>query len=303
MDFSTVFIFAKQLIATVLILLTMMSPAFGKTGAEYEAENKEELIMSFSAVSDIHIETNNPDSFKNFSDLLKGVKGGKDIDAVVYTGDNVMNGQFLENLFFYTGVRSIMPSENNFVVMGNHDIGNGTGEFDKHYKNFLANNNLLLGNNIDKGYYYRVVNGCYMIFLASEDLTVNDCVMTEEQLAWLEGVLNEAEKNGATTFVFNHHPLYQLTGVEKDSLANLLSQYDNLLYIHGHIHDDLGEDNFKKQGGVDTINLPRSTEAVEYEPGDGIVVEVYEEEILVRGRDFIKGEWVEGLEFRYPLGK
>ena len=90
--------------------------------------------------------------------------------------------------------------------------------------------------------------------------------------------------------------------IVSDSLANLLGRYNNVLYIHGHIHDELGADNFKVEGGINTINLPRSTEVVDYEPGDGIVVEVYENEVLVRVRDFIKGEWVEGLEYRYPLG-
>ncbi len=302
MDISTVLIYLKDLFATIMILLTMMSPVFGGDGAKYSAENPDELVMSFSAVSDIHVETNNPKAFKAFYGLLEGVKAGEDHDAVFYLGDNVMNGQFLENLFFYTGVRSVKPSDNNFVVMGNHDIGNGQGDYDKFYQSFLNCNKFFLGNDIDKGYYYKVINGCYMIVLASEDLTVNTCIMSQEQLDWLKGILDEAKSNNAPIFVFNHHPLYYIEGVESDALAKLLSGYDNLLYIHGHIHDDLGADNFKEQGGVNTINLPRSTEVVEYEPGDGIVVEVYENEVLVRGRDFIKGEWIEGLEYRYPFG-
>ena len=302
MDISTVITFIKEVVSTLLILLAMMSPAFSGDGVEYVAEKPDELIMSFAAVSDIHVETNNPKAYQAFSDILDGVKAGKNIDATVYTGDNVMNGQLLENFFFYSAVRTIKPAKDNFIVMGNHDIGNGTGEFDKHLRNFVLNNKLYLGNDVGKaGYYYRVVNGCYMIFLASEELTVNECVMTQEQLAWLEGILNEAAEKNATIFVFNHHPLYYLRGVESDALAKLLVKYDNLLYIHGHIHDELGTDNFKNQGGVDTINLPRTSEIVDYEPGDGIVVEVYENEILVRGRDFVKGEWIDGLEYRYPL--
>lgn len=302
MNISTVLIYLKGLFATIIILLTMMSPAFGGDGVKYEAENSDELIMSFTAVSDIHVETNNPKSFKAFYNILEGVKAGEDHDAVFYLGDNVMNGQLLENIFFYTGVRSVNPCENNFVVMGNHDIGNGQGDYDKFYQRFYAGNKLLLGNDVGKGYYYKVINGCYMIVLASEDLTVSNCIMSQQQLEWLNGILDEAESKNAPIFVFNHHPLYSLEGVPSDSLANLLSRYDNLLYIYGHTHNELGTDNFSEQGGVYTINLPRSTEVVDYEPGDGIVVEVYKDEVLVRGRDFITGEWIEGLEYRYPLG-
>lgn len=302
MDISTVLIYLKDLFATIMILLTMMSPAFGGDGAKYQAENPDELVMSFSAVSDTHIETNNPKSFEAFYNLLEGVKAGEDHDAVFYLGDNVMNGQFLENFFFYTGVRSVKPSDNNYVVLGNHDIGNGQGDYDSLFQSFYGFNKFFLGNNVEKGYYYRVINGCYMIVLASEDLTVNTCIMSQQQLDWLKNILDEAKSKNAPIFVFNHHPLYYLSGVPSDSLANLLSGYDNLLYIHGHIHDHLGTDNFTQEGGVNTINLPRSTEVVDYEPGDGIVVEVYKDEVLVRGRDFITGEWIEGLEYRYPLG-
>ncbi|MEE1321746.1 MAG: metallophosphoesterase [Acutalibacteraceae bacterium] len=302
MNFSSIVIYLKDLIATIMVLLMMMSPAFGGNGAKYEAENPDELIMSFSAVSDIHVETNNPASYKAFYDILEGVKAGENHDSLVFLGDNVMNGQLLENLFFYLGVRSVMPAEENYVVMGNHDIGNGEGDYNNYRNNFVANNNLFLGNDIDKPYYYKVVNGCYMIFIAPEAITVNTCIMSEEQLSWVEDILNMAKNEEAPVFVFNHHPLYSLEGVEGDALAKLLSSYDKLLYIYGHTHDQLGDDNFSQQGGVNTINLPRSSEVVDYAPGDGVVVEVYEDEILVRGRNFITGEWLGELEFRYPLG-
>lgn len=301
MDISTVLTYLKDLLATVMTLLMMLSPAFGGNGAAYTAEKPDELVMSFAAVSDIHVETNNPKSFNAFRDLLEGVKGGEDIDATVYLGDNVMNGQLLENLFFYLGVRGVMPADKNYVVMGNHDIGNGEGDFKEHKNNFITNNRLYLGNDIGDGYYCRVVNGCYMIFLASEELTVNDCVMTQQQLDWLKGVLDEAKAADAPIFVFNHHPITYLRGVDSNSLVNLCKDYDKLVYIHGHIHDQLGADNFYEVEGIKVINLPRSTEVVDYEPGDGIVVEVYEDEMLIRGRDFITGEWIEGLRYEYSF--
>lgn len=298
---ATVLSFIKQMFLTFVILVTMIPSSFGEKGVPYEAENPDELIMSFSAVSDIHVETNNSESYKAYSQLLEGVKAGENYDAVAYLGDNVMNGQFTENFFFYAGLKAAKPSENNFVVMGNHDIGNGEGDYEKLCKNYIRNNKRYLGNDLEKPYYYKVIKGCYIICLASEELTVDNCVMTQEQLDWLKTVLDEAKEKNATIFVLNHHPVDYLKGVESDSLVNLLSKYDNLLYIHGHIHDKLEKDSFKNVGGVDTINLPRSTEMTDYEPGDGIVVEVYENEILVRGRDFITGEWLEGLEFRYLL--
>lgn len=294
MDITTIVVYLKDLLATVMTLLMMMSPAFGGNEITYTAEKPDEVIMSFSAVSDIHVESNNPKPYNVFYDVLEGLSSGEDNDAVIFLGDNTMNGQSIENLFFFSAVKAISPAEKIFVALGNHDIGNGEGDYDKFVGEYIINNRLYLGNSIDKPYYYEVVNGCYMIFLASEDLAVNECVMTETQLAWLKGVLDEASQQNCRAFVFNHHPLYQLTGVESDALAELLNDYDNVLYLYGHTHDELDADNFGEQGGVDTINVPRATAE-----GNGVVVEVYEDEILVRGRNFITNEWIEGLEYRY----
>ncbi len=304
MDISTVITFIKQVAATFMALIMMVLPSTADTSKlDYGAKNPDGLIMSFSAVSDVHVETNNPDTYNAFSAIINGIKAGKDHSAAVFLGDNVMNGQLLENFFFYMGVKAVNPARYNLIALGNHDLGNGQGDYTKLRKNYLSNNRLYLGNELESTYYYRIIDGCYMIFLASENLTVNDFVMSEEQLEWLEGVLREADAAGAPIFVFNHHPINYIKETDANTLADILRQYDNLLYIHGHIHNHLGTDNFYTYVDVDCINLPRSTEIVDYEPGDGIVVEVYENEILVRGRDFINGEWIDGLVYTYPLSK
>ncbi len=294
MDFTTVIVYLKDLIATILTLLMMMSPAFGSAEVTYTAENPEKVIMSFSAVSDIHVESNNPKPYNVFRDVLEGLKSGADNDAVVFLGDNTMNGQTIENIFFFTAVRAMKPAENIFVALGNHDIGNGNGDYDKFRNEYILNNRFYLGNDINKPYFYKVVNGCYMIFLASEDLAVNDCFMTEAQLTWLRSVLDEATASGKPIFVFNHHPLYQLIGVERDALAEILNDYEDVLYLYGHTHKELDEYSFGTEGGVDVINVPRSTAE-----GYGVVVEVYEDEVVVRGRNFISNEWVDGLRYTY----
>ena len=86
MDISTVIIFLKEVFASLMVLVMMFSPFGNKNGASYQAEKPDELISSFVVVSDIHVETNYPQSYQNFSDLLYGIKAGENIDAVVYTG-------------------------------------------------------------------------------------------------------------------------------------------------------------------------------------------------------------------------
>lgn len=299
MDISTVLIYLKDLMVTIMTLLMMISPAFPSEGVAYTAENPDELVTSFAVVSDIHVETNNPKIYSKLKNVLEGIKAGEDLDAVVYTGDNVMNGQVLENALFYSAVKAVMPAEKNYVVTGNHDLGNGEGDYSSYRDSFVYYNNLMLGNNISKPYYYRVLNGCYIICLSSEELCVNDYVISDEQMEWLKGVLDEAEAANAPIFVFNHHPIYLIRDRDYRELAWLLQKYDNLLYLHGHYHSELVADSFYSWHNVDCINVPRATEHADYDAGDGLIIEVYDGEIVVRARNFIKGEWKDGFRYTY----
>ncbi len=306
MSFTTVVLYLKDLIATILTLLMMLSPAFPAEGVPYKAERPDELITSFAVVSDIHVETNNPDSYENLRYVLEGIEAGEDVDTVFYTGDNVMNGQVLEDVFFYTAVRGVMSEKTNIVLAGNHDYGNGDGDSVKLRKKYLANNALYLGNYLTNDYFYKVIDGIYMVCLVSERPDTEDFTMSKAQLEWLEGVLKQAKEEGAPVIVFNHYPLRYLdldgtegAEVDKTELADLLVEYGVELFIHGHIHDYIDADNFYESYGVKCINLCRATETKDYEAGDGIVVEVYEDEIVVRVRNFIKGEWDEELRYVY----
>ena len=250
MDTSTVLMYIKDLLATVMILLTMFSPAFGGKAEKYQAEKPDELIASFAVVSDVHVETNNPESYNNLNKVLDGIKAGENLDAAIFTGDNVMNGQFLENVLFYSAVRAVKPAKENLVIVGNHDLGNGAGDDAKSTDDFIANNRLYLGRKLDNLYYYQVINGCYIICLATEQGDPNGSLMSDAQLAWLEVVLKEAQAADAPTLVFHHFPIRMLDGRDGTELSSLLKKYGVDLYVHGHIHDDLGTDNFYTWDGV-----------------------------------------------------
>ena len=298
MSITTIITFIKEVVATFMILLNMVSPFSVSNGVPYEAENPDELIASIVTISDVHVETNYPESYNNLYMILDGIKAGKNIDAVVYTGDNVMNGQALENFFFYSAVKAMKPAENNFVLAGNHDLGNQAGDYEALLENYIRNNKTYLGEDVGKGYYYRVVNGCYLIMLISEEESTWDFVIGDEQLEWLENVLKEANEKNAPVLVFNHYPLYynETTGKK---VASLLNEYNANLFLYGHYHNEMGADNFSKWENINIINLPRVTETTEYGAGDGVVIEVYEGKIVVRARNFITGEWLEDLVYTY----
>lgn len=294
--------FIKHVIATVLTLIMLPVTFMMPPTDSYEAKDADKLITSFTVLSDIHIEGNNYPTFREFSEILKEVHNAEDNDTLVFLGDNTMNCQDIESIFFYGALKAANPADNLVIVPGNHDFGNGTGDYEMYRDRFLKYANFA-GADIDSPYFYKVIDGCYFIVLATESDTVNDMNISDAQLQWLKGVLDEAAKTDRPIFVFNHHPINYIQNGEYTRLSDVIDDYDNLLYFCGHTHAPLSSSSVSVVNGVQQINIPKSTEHATdgYECGIGAVVEVYEDEVLLRIRDFDDGKWVEGYEYSYPI--
>lgn len=292
--------FIKHVIATVLTLIMLPVTFMMPPTDSYEAKDADKLITSFTVLSDIHIEGNNYPTFREFSEILKEVHNAEDNDTLVFLGDNTMNCQDIESIFFYGALKAAKPADNLVIVPGNHDFGNGTGDYEMYRDRFLKYANFA-GADIDSPYFYKVIDGCYFIVLSTESDTVNDMNISDAQLQWLKGVLDEAAKTDRPIFVFNHHPINYIQNGEYTRLSDVIDDYDNLLYFCGHTHAPLSSSSVSVVNGVQQINIPKSTEhATEgYECGIGAVVEVYDGEVLLRIRDFDDGKWVEGYEYSY----
>lgn len=293
---------AKQIIITVfsLVLLPLsflISPAEG-----YEAKNPDGLKTSFTVLSDIHIEGNNYQTFKEYSEILNEVKNNKNNDTLVFLGDNTMNGQHIESVFFFGALRNTKPEKNLIIAPGNHDYANGTGNYDKMAQRFLKYANFA-GCEIESNNYYKIIDGYYFIVLTTESDSVNGIDISDEQLTWLTGVLNEASEEDKPVFVFSHHPVNYIEDGPHDKLSSVLDDYEDVIFFCGHTHFALSENSVKEVNGVLSVNVPKSTEHAveEYETGIGAVVEVYENEVLLRFRDFDDGKWVEGYEYNFEF--
>lgn len=294
--------FVKHVIATVLTLIMLPVTFMMPPTDSYEAKDADKLITSFTVLSDIHIEGNNYPTFREFSEILKEVHNSEDNDTLVFLGDNTMNCQDIESIFFYGALKAANPADNLVIVPGNHDFGNGTGDYEMYRDRFLKYANFA-GADIDSPYFYKVIDGCYFIVLATESDTVNDMNISDAQLQWLKGVLDEAAKTDRPIFVFNHHPINYIQNGEYTKLSDVIDDYENILYFCGHTHAPLSSSSVSVVNGVQQINIPKSTEHATdgYECGIGAVVEVYEDEVLLRIRDFDDGKWVEGYEYSYPI--
>ena len=293
--------------AFALIVSAVMVLAAGfATGDRYDVRNPESCKLNFSILSDSHIEGNNFPRYKVYTHCLQDVAKNKSgNDAVIFLGDNTMNGQIIENTLFHGAAKMLLPCQKILPAMGNHDIGNGNGDYSKLQNRWYDYTRAFFGKDLEHPYYYDVIDGCYFIVLGMEEQLVYEMTMTDAQFAWLEDVLQKAAGSGKPVFVFSHYPADDAqdeNGKSTERLVDLLADYNkdhDLFYFCGHTHMPLYLFwSFHESDGFPEIYLPRLTElagADDHEvfgnTGIGIEVEVYENEVLVRGRDFYRGQW------------
>ena len=290
----------------LVVSVVMVLVAGIATGERYDVRDPENCKLNFSILSDSHIEGNNFPRYQVFTHCLQDVRRNKSgNDAVIFLGDNTMNGQIIENTLFHGAAHMLLPGQKMLPVVGNHDIGNGNGDYNKLQTRWYDYTRAFFGKDLEHPYYYDVIDGCYFIVLGMEDQLVYEMTMTDAQFAWLEDVLQKAAGSGKPVFVFSHYPADDAqdeNGNSTNRLTEMLADYNkehDLFYFCGHTHMPLYLFwSFHNSDGFPAIYLPRLTElagADDHEvfdnTGIGIEVEVYENEVLVRGRNFYTGQW------------
>lgn len=293
-------------IAAAVMTFFMLIPAGQGKTAEYDVKDPAECGLNFTVLSDSHIEGNNFQRYKVFARSLQDVKKNKSgNDAIVFLGDNTMNGQVVENLLFHGAVTELLRGEKILPVIGNHDLGNGGGDYDALRSRWLGFTDAFFGRKLESTYYYEVIDGYYFIVLGMESHGVSELYMTDAQYDWLESVLAKAAQSGKPAFVFSHHPSYDAVdenGEETSRLSDILAAYNrehDIFSFVGHTHRPLYLFwSFHDDNGYPEIYLPRLTHLagekdneIYKESGIGIEVEVYDGSVCVRGRDFYNGEW------------
>ena len=295
-----------------VILATFIYFPFGSI-AEYSPTN-EDAELVFSVVSDVHMESNNSDKFTLFGDGIRDINAATRNDAVVFLGDNTMNGQMLEHAAFYGLLNRFNNIDNVIVTSGNHDLcasDSNTGDYEMQLNQFLNFHNTFVDEDIETPYYSREINGYKFIVLASEyDFGVQE-YLSVEQLTWLENELESAEESGKPVFIFNHYPLNHTwplvwplghVGLESEALHLLMRRSENqIVYFSGHLHMGISDNKVSsiKEGNVTYVNVPAFgaentiTDADIQNQGMGMYVEVYEDEILIRVRNFAEHEWMD----------
>lgn len=293
-----------------LVCLTMtlvLLPFAGQSkGEPYDVKEPDACALNFSVLSDCHMEGNKFIRYQMLNQAFQDVERNQSgHDAILFLGDSTMNGQHIENMLFHGLAALRLRNENVLPAAGNHDTGNGEGDFEKIEKRWYTYIEAFFGKKLEHPYYCEVIDGFYFIALGAETQTVYQMTMSDAQFEFLAHSLAKAAESGKPAFVFMHFPVHcqtDLDGNYTGQLKAMLAEYSrahDLFVLVGHYHQpmSLGR-TFQNGGGFPEIYLPCMSQLTDTEPyqphedgGVGLDVEVYQNEVVLRGRDYYRSEW------------
>ncbi|WP_079909278.1 metallophosphoesterase [Paenibacillus sp. 32352] len=318
----------RTLYVTLIIGILLSSPQ-----AASQAEEKP--ILSFSVLSDIHIQswdTRAQDKFKAALTDLHRINPEE--DALILNGDLTDGRQEDYDKLQELLNRSPHPDAV-YSTMGNHEYyqawhgaegqwseaGFPNGETEK-----ASIGRFLKFNGEPAVYYKKRLKGYSFIFLGSEQYRQSDSENREDaylspgQLDWLQTALQKEASNHQPIFVFLHQPLPNTvsgtTGccvnnravIQHEQLKKILSKYPQVILFTGHTHWELKlPDTLVKNRFVivnsSSVEQPWTGDAsgaekpLEPEASEGLYIEVRKDSVTIRGRDFYKQRWIPEAQF------
>lgn len=264
-------------------------------------------LYSFGALSDIHLPMQTGE--EDFQRAMAYLIGSEQVDFITICGDLTYNGTNSELANYKAKVNAYRGNTPVYAITGNHEnYPNGVAEGD-------IEGRIETYTGCPLYYSFTQGNDVY-IMVGCRSNSANDLFTTAE-LQWLYETL-EANRN-KRCFVFEHvfpwdgsgdvldaYGTNLLAGTCGSVFLGLMRHYKNVLWFHGHSHvkfdgqiyGDMA--NIDKIYGMYSLHIPSLCYPAEgdadrgylYSDSEGYVVDVYKNGIHLRGRDFVKGEFL-----------
>ncbi|MBQ6066704.1 MAG: metallophosphoesterase [Clostridia bacterium] len=299
------FVFLRMISIFVAVCMLMLFAPAGPDSEPYGVKDPDACLMNLTVFSDIHVESNNYPRYRAIATCMKnaGQFQGKR-DAILSLGDSTMNGQNIENMILHGTISLLLKNERIIPIAGNHDFGNGEGDFKRIQQRWYTYTEAFFGKKLTTPYYYDEVNGCRFIILANEQQNIDNMHMSDDQYAWLALQLEDAARTGMPTFVLAHYPPRMAKPINPDSqydLCRMLAEFNrehDVFYLCGHLHSLPSATTFHAWSGFPEAYLPSLSflnEAGEIFDGTGygMQVELYADSVVFRVRNYYTGEWAE----------
>lgn len=324
----------KVIISLVLAIIGAFSPAFAGSVAPIERA-KDGCKSGFAVISDTHIKAN----FLRQGMLELGLadmeKATDKLDALVINGDITDSGHVDMWDTFADAMLKYDVAKQTVLVEGNHDVrGPKPHDMNTVRQLFTQYNKKISNRDVTQLYYTTTIAGYPAIILSGEE-DQTSAYITDEQVEWFAAEMEKASKTGLPIFVFLHqsingthglpytwemnkHDVPERGGIgeKSDEILAIIKQYKNVFYISGHIHAGFANEDSRRavytsveqHDGYTLINLPSYmyadfTRGGFLSNGTGYVFEIYENEVMIRARNFATGRWVPKYDVTVPLSK
>lgn len=274
---------------------------------------------SFNVVSDIHINENggSQEAAKHFEGALKDIEMfNKDSWGLFVVGDIADTGNANEYDKMWDIARLHGGGLPIYLAVGNHDL----------VLDEMKGKTVFMENaGVSTIYYEKIIQGYHFLCMGSEKAG-NQAYFSEQQLKWLEDTLNSCreENSKKPVFLFVHQPLGNtvagsLPGQGWDGVSDendcaekfrsILKSNPQIIMFNGHTHWDM---NSEKTLHYKTEELPfvLNTASVAYlwssydipegeflEGSQGYFVRIYEDIVIVLGRDFLVNKFIPSAMF------
>ena len=217
------------------------------------------VVLSFGAISDIHITGNNDDSVSKFRAALTQLKVAaakhdkNGLDAITIAGDIADTGKASQVNMFAKLIKN-SGIENVMLTPGNHDHSGDAVATLKYYIDTMGEKyykNDVDSTMINKGARHCVLNGVHFILIEPAQYG-NNCPYSKDVLTWLDSTLKKITKEDPNAYVFIYtHPMIYDTCYGSDlpdgwwyttDLTNILSKYPQAVTFSGHLHFPINDE-------------------------------------------------------------
>lgn len=302
--------------------------------------SRNDVRLTMAVVSDTHLDIKHPapivPQWLLYRAVRDAAKSARPLDAFIIPGDTVSDGETVNwDMAVKVFQKAGKPAGETVIQIGNHDTWSEDGT-DAAVQRYFDYTETITGERYPHTYFTKIVNGYHLLFLSNEKEGERGALIGDEQMAWFRKALAEAAQSGRPVFVFCHHPLNGTHGLpmtadadgkpdddpmeggigrRSDEVAALLKQYRDVWYISGHSHMGVsaaahyetdGYSSFEEMGGVHLVNLPSLACGNHHgeckKLGCGIVIEVYDNEVVIRPRDFKARRWLKRYACRWKTG-
>lgn len=260
-------------------------------------------LYSFAGLSDVHIVYQTAES--DFQRALSFLNDNVHVAFICICGDLTDDGTAEQLAQYKAVVDTYSPDTPVYAIAGNHE------SYSTKSKDYLE---MYTG----KPLYYSFTHGNDVFIMCGCYSWSNDGVFTQEYLQWVYETL-EANRN-KRCFIFEHvfpwgdsgnpgelYSFDMFDGTKGHVFQSLLKHYKNTVFFHGHSHTKFELQEIDKKANysdalgyrsvhIPSLAVPRDivNDALSniYAESEGYVVDVYENGIHLRGRDFVKGEFL-----------